>query len=188
LYTPLLSPIRAACPAHLILLALITQALLGEEYRLVGSSVCSFFPLPCYLIPFRPKYTLPVIIHNIHLCCSVFVDYSKYNGMAFIKLKCGLPSGSWNINQNSNMPQYVNSLYCRHKVQYLLKLCWASNGAHSVIAQGTQKMCFNCTLEWCVFNISVCVCVCVFTFLPLTFCNRPVCIFLQFSTVSTYQL
>ena len=53
----------------------------------------------------RPKYTLPVIIYNIQLCYPVFVDYSKYNGMAFIKLKCGLPSGSRSINQNSNMPQ-----------------------------------------------------------------------------------
>jgi hypothetical protein len=65
LYTPHLSPIRATCPAHLILLALITQTLLGEEYRIVCSSLCSFFPLPCYLIPFRSKYTLPVIIYNI---------------------------------------------------------------------------------------------------------------------------
>ena len=33
LYTPLLSPIRATCPTHLILLDLITRTVLGEEYR-----------------------------------------------------------------------------------------------------------------------------------------------------------
>ena len=33
IYTPLLSPIHATCPLHLILLAFITQKILGEEYR-----------------------------------------------------------------------------------------------------------------------------------------------------------
>ena len=33
LYSPLLSPIRAKCPAHLILLVLITRTIFGEEYR-----------------------------------------------------------------------------------------------------------------------------------------------------------
>jgi hypothetical protein len=33
LYTPLVFPIRATCPAHLILLDFITCTILGEEYR-----------------------------------------------------------------------------------------------------------------------------------------------------------
>ena len=42
LYTPLLCPIRAACLAHLIRLDFITRTILGEEYKSLSSSLCSF--------------------------------------------------------------------------------------------------------------------------------------------------
>ena len=42
------SPIRATCPAHLILLDFITRTILGEQYKSFSFSLCSLlqFPLP----------------------------------------------------------------------------------------------------------------------------------------------
>jgi hypothetical protein len=46
LYAPLTSPMRVTCPAHLILLALITLTILGEEYKPCSSSFRTFLQPP----------------------------------------------------------------------------------------------------------------------------------------------
>jgi hypothetical protein len=56
LYAPLLSNIHATCPTHLILLVLITRNDIWWVVQLLKLLTMHSSPLPCYLVPLRPKY------------------------------------------------------------------------------------------------------------------------------------
>ena len=64
LYTPLLSPIRATCLAHLILLDHITRTIFGEQYRSFSSSLCSFLHSPVTSSLLGPNILLNTLFSN----------------------------------------------------------------------------------------------------------------------------
>jgi len=60
-------------PAHLILD--LTTRIVGEEYNMLLSSLITWSPLTCYLIPLRPKYPLqhPKCSNILSVCVSLNV-------------------------------------------------------------------------------------------------------------------
>ena len=64
LFTPLHSPMRATCPAHLILLDLINRTVLDEHYRSLSSSLCSFLHSPVTSSLLGPTIPLSTLYSN----------------------------------------------------------------------------------------------------------------------------
>ena len=63
-YTSFLSPIRATCPAHLILLDFITRTIMGQEYRSLSFSLCSFLHSSVTLSLLGPNILLNTPLSN----------------------------------------------------------------------------------------------------------------------------
>ena len=61
---PILAPIRATCPANLILLYFITRTIFGEQYISLSSSVCSFLHSPVTSSLLDPNIPLSTLFSN----------------------------------------------------------------------------------------------------------------------------
>ena len=64
LYATLLSPIRATCPAHLIILDLITRRIFSDWYRSLSSYLCSLVVFPITSLLLGPNIFLTTLLSN----------------------------------------------------------------------------------------------------------------------------
>ena len=70
-----LIPIHATCSAHLILLHFITRTIVGEEYRSLSSSLCSFLHSSVTSSLLGPNILLSTLFsNNLSLCFSITIS------------------------------------------------------------------------------------------------------------------
>ena len=91
-YVPFL-PVCATCPAHLILLDFITWTILGEEYRSLSSSLCSFLHSPVTLSLLGPNILLNTLCLRSSL--NVSDQVSTCHKLCCIKHICWLIHCMW---------------------------------------------------------------------------------------------
>jgi hypothetical protein len=81
-YTPLPSPIRATWPAHVICHDFITRTILGERYKSLSSSLCSFLRSPStssLLGPYILKHTQPTFLPQCQRSSFISIQNNKQN-------------------------------------------------------------------------------------------------------------
>ena len=72
---PRQNPVHASCLTHLILLDFITRTILGEQYRSLSSSLCSFFHSPVASSLLGPNFLLNTLFsYTLSLCSSLDVS------------------------------------------------------------------------------------------------------------------
>ena len=122
-YTPHSSPIRATCPAHLILLDFITRTLLDEEYKSFSSSLCNLLYSPVTSSLLGPNILLNTMFSNNLSFLSFLNVATKFHTHTKPQLKLNIHMQN-EVSVNFFIPITVLSmyLYCFQGEHYFIFL------------------------------------------------------------------
>ena len=95
LYTTPFYPIRATCPANLILIDFITRAILGAEYRSLSSSLCCFLHSPVTSSLLGPNILFSTLFSNtlslrssLNVCDQASHPYKTTGKIIVLYMEC----------------------------------------------------------------------------------------------------
>jgi hypothetical protein len=78
------SPIHTTCPAHFILLDLITRIIIGEQYRSFSSSLCSFVHSPVTSSLLGPNIYIWLLVLMLYFVIRLLSPHIKTQGLNWI--------------------------------------------------------------------------------------------------------
>jgi hypothetical protein len=166
-YTSLLSPVRAICPAHLILFEFITRTIMGEEYRSLSSSLYSFLHslVTSYLL--GPNILLNTLFSNtlnlrsyLNVSDQVLYPYAITGKFIFVYiLTVKLWIANWKTKDSApNDSKHSLTSICTYLWRYYIQ----QNIRNKLIIQPTQDTIFmtiyilkHCTFLGAVFSFGI---------------------------------
>ena len=122
---PLSSPIRATCPAHLILPDFITRTILGEDYKSFSSSSCNLLHSPVTSSFQSPNILLNAMFSNT---LSFLSSRNVSDQVSHPYKTTGKVIDLYILMKNTNSPRkYKSAVFISYRISYHFCVAYGCN-------------------------------------------------------------